>query len=98
MSSSAPGPDDSALARLLADAGAALSVVDVRALIDGVIAAPDGPDADAWMTLVAAQPSAALRECLRALEDRARAVRDDGLKDGPAPPERLAALRTELDL
>jgi Xaa-Pro aminopeptidase len=97
MSSSDHGRGDRELARLLADAGSPLSVDDAQALIDGVIAAPEGFDADVWMTLVAARPGAALREGLRALADRARAARDDGLTVGPAPPERLAALRAELD-
>ncbi len=91
-----PINSDDGLARLLDAAGSALSPADVEALIDGVVAAPEGFDADAWMRLVAPEPGAALCERLRALESEARAGRDDGLARGPAPPARLAALRAEL--
>ncbi len=88
--------DQDSLDRLLAEARSALSAVDLGALIDGVIAAPEGHDGDAWMTLVAAEPSAALCKRLRALKAEALAARDDGLGPGPAPPERLAAVRAAL--
>ncbi len=88
-------PDEAALARLLAESGAALSVSEVRALAAGVAAAPPAFDAEAWMRLVAPRPRAALKRALAALEAEARAA-DDGLRPGPVPAERLAALRAEL--
>ncbi len=96
MQKSHAGSDQDALGRLLAEAGSPLSAAEVEALIDGVVAAPEGFDADAWMVLVAPQPGAGLRARLQALKDEARAAYDDGLEPGPAPPERLAALRAEL--
>ena len=87
---------DPTLDALLADAGSALSADAVRALVQGVAAAPDDHRADAWMRLVAPQPGAALRGALAALARAAEAAADDGLADGPAPADRLAALRAEL--
>ncbi len=88
-------PDDARLARLLAECGATQSPAEVRALIAGVAAAPPPIEADAWMRLVAAEPTPALRAALAAIEAEARAA-DDGLRPGPVPGERLAALRAEL--
>ncbi len=90
-----PVPDDARLARLLAESGAALPPAEVRALVAGVAAAPPAFEADAWMRLVAPEPTPALRAALAALEAEARAA-DDGLAPGQAPGERLAALRAEL--
>ncbi len=87
---------DDELSRLLAKAGSALSAAEAGALIDGVAAAPDGFDPDAWMQLAAARPGAALTKRLRAMKAAARAAGDDGLDRGPAPAARLAALRAEL--
>ncbi|MFQ5959157.1 MAG: aminopeptidase P family protein [Alphaproteobacteria bacterium] len=91
-----PAPSDDELAAVLAAAGSALAPAEVRALIDGVVAAPAGFEADAWMRLVAPEADAALASALRALEAQAREARDTGLGPGPAPGERLAALRAEL--
>ncbi len=88
--------DDGGLAQLLAGAGSALSVGAVDALIAGVVAAPQGVDGAAWMTLVTPNPGEALRTALGAHLDAAYAAIDDGMTDGPAPAERLAELRAEL--
>ena len=88
--------DDGGLADLLARAGSALSVGEVDALIAGVVAAPQGVDGAAWMTLVTPNPGDALRTALGARLDAAYAAVDDGMTDGPAPAERLAELRAEL--
>ena len=82
-----------ALARLLSEAGSAYDAAGLEDLLAGVLAAPPGEDPEAWMELVAAAPSDALRERLRALraELAGRPVAVEG-----ALAERLAALRAEL--
>jgi Xaa-Pro aminopeptidase len=83
---------DARLATLLAREGSAYDVAGVRQLLAGVRAAPPGHDPDAWMTLVVAAPSPALKRELRAL------VAEAGLPAAAplAPAERLARLRAEL--
>jgi Xaa-Pro aminopeptidase len=83
---------DGTLARLLRDNAAGLSVEEVRGLIRGVLAAPEGWDPDAWHALVAPNPSPALRSALRALKAEMAADHTAGV----APAERLPALRAEL--
>jgi Xaa-Pro aminopeptidase len=86
------GDRDRELARLLAAAGVRRSVKDIHALIRGVIAAPAGPEPDAWLDLVAPPDAAGLRACLRRLkDDLARAPVEE-----PPIPERLRRLRAEL--
>jgi Xaa-Pro aminopeptidase len=69
----------------------------LRALIIGVLAAPEGPDPDAWMDLVVAGPGAALRERLASLKAALAAESGDGIDDDETPPaRRLADLRREL--
>ena len=78
-------PDDETLCGLLAEAGATLSVEQLQALIDGVVAAPDDYDGEAWMGLVAADPTEGLRAALATLKLAAAAASDDGLDASPAP-------------
>lgn len=85
---------DEMLAGLLARAGVTRSVAEIRALIEGVNAAPEGPDPDAWLVLVGPDLPEALRAQLRALRDLLRRPAAEA-----APPDhgaRLAALRAEL--
>ena len=89
-------PDDDTLNGLLSEAGSDLSSEALRGLVDGVVAAPDDHDGEAWMALVVAQPSASLRAALAALKQATAASRDDGLDASPAPATRLTALRAEL--
>ncbi|MCZ6721444.1 MAG: aminopeptidase family protein P [Proteobacteria bacterium] len=84
---------DEELARLLAEAGAALSLEETKTLVAGAAAAP--PGSDGWTHLVAPDLTGALDEQLRAL--RAASIPDDGLEDRAALPARLAALRAELE-
>jgi Xaa-Pro aminopeptidase len=89
------GPDsarDAELARLLAAAGARRSLGEIHELIRGVAAAPPGPDADAWLDLVAPAGARDLRARLARLKDE---VADARLEDPPIP-ERLRRLRAEL--
>ncbi len=94
---------DAALDALLARSGKEQGLhlrhaVAVRGLLRGVIAAPAGVDAEAWMALVAARPSAPLRAQLRAL--KAHLERKSGEGKGGVPAlaaaQRLAALRARL--
>lgn len=86
---------DDELRRLLGRAGCGMSIDEIRALIRGVLAAPDGTDADAWLDLVTPRPQPVLAAQLQALKREMRPVRP-----GPRPPgatvERVAALRAEL--
>ncbi len=91
-----PDLTDVALDRMLKEAGAALTVEGLRALVAGVAAAPDAEDAERWMGLVTAEPVPELAAALRALKDQIAAERDDGLEERAALPDRLAAFRAEL--
>ncbi|MBC6441354.1 MAG: aminopeptidase P family protein [Rhodospirillales bacterium] len=102
MTSPTPAPDcaylgDARLAELLAEARTGKSVADVRTIVGGVLAAPEGYDPDAWMVMVAARPDEALRGQLTALRQAMASEAADGLNAGPpAPAWRLKALRREL--
>lgn len=86
---------DETLTELLRRAGVARSASDIRALLAGVLAAPEGEDPDAWMALVGEGLPEDLVRQLRALKvDRA-----DALAAGRAAPDhgaRLAALRAVM--
>src|SRR4051794_16432371 len=87
---------DAALAGLLRKADARYDVAGVRDLIAGVLAAPEpAVDADAWVALVAADPSPGLTAQLCALKAEVAAQYDDGL-NAPWTAARLQALRAEL--
>jgi Xaa-Pro aminopeptidase len=87
---------DAALAGLLRKAGSRYDVAGVRDLIAGVLAAPEpAVDPDAWVILVAPEPSPALAAQLCALRAELAARYDDGLS-AKWTPARLAALRAEL--
>ncbi len=64
----------------------------VRALVQGVVAAPPSFDPEGWMALVPGGPSAELR----ALKAEVEKTFDDGLGVSPAPASRIEALRAEL--
>ncbi len=87
---------DEVLQQLLAKHGAASGPAEVRALLEGVIAAPEAEDAAGWVTLVAPEPSGALTAQLLALESLLR--RETEVRAAREPPlaERLALLRAEL--
>jgi Xaa-Pro aminopeptidase len=89
--------NDAELARFLSQEGARLALPGLRDLVAGVIAAPPAVDPEAWIALVAAKPTPALRAALLRLEIAMRERATDGLGVRPAPPERLAALRAELN-
>ena len=87
---------DAALAERLVAAGLAIGIGELRDLVAGVAAAPNGTPPDAWTALVVPDDSdTALLEQLAALKDEIAAAADFGF-EAPAPAERLAALRAEL--
>ena len=75
MTTARTGDRDSELARLLAAAGVRRSVEEIRELIRGVIAAPPGPEPDAWLDLVAPAEARELRACLLRLKDELPGLR-----------------------
>jgi len=86
---------EEALERLLRKAGSPYGVSDLAALLAGVEAAPLGEDADAWMELVSATPSDALKAQLRAF--RAAHSHASASAEPASPAARVAALRGELE-
>ena len=94
---------DEALERSLAKARGRLRLPgaradEVRALVAGILAAPPGPDAEAWVALVVDDPSPALKAQLLALQAEMAADQGDAVEDDPAPcAERLADLRRKLN-
>ncbi len=87
---------DTALAGLLRKANSPYDVTAVRAIVAGVLAAPEpAVDRDAWIGLIAAQASPALTAQLRALKAEIAGTWDDGL-GAKWDASRLAAFRAEL--
>ena len=84
---------DKALERMLHGAGSGLDAAGVRALVAGVLAAPDQFDPESWMTLVSAQPQDDLKGQLRALRAEMAAATAGA---GVPRTRRLADLRAEL--
>jgi Xaa-Pro aminopeptidase len=86
---------DTALDRLLKEAGSRCGAAEVRDLLPGVLAAPDGPDPQAWMGLVVSAPSDALKGQLAAL--RAEVAAALGTEESEVDHgARLSDLRAEL--
>jgi Xaa-Pro aminopeptidase len=85
---------DDALAGLLKKAGYGIDLEQIRQVLAGVVAAPEGEHPDDWIRLVAPAADEACRGQLRALR---RQVAGTLGKTAPAPgAPRLAALRKEL--
>jgi Xaa-Pro aminopeptidase len=87
---------DAALSGLLAKDTARLDLAGVKALIEGVLAAPEATDPQAWHTLVCEAPSDALRAQLDALKAAMAEKVEFGLGEGKWTPARVADLRAEL--
>ena len=92
MSTARTGDRNRELARLLAAAGVRRSIEDIIELIRGVIAAPPGPEPDAWLDLVAPADARELRACLLRVKDELAGV----TVEDPPVAERLRRLRGEL--
>ncbi|MEM7222172.1 MAG: aminopeptidase P family protein [Pseudomonadota bacterium] len=81
------------LSRLLGEAGSAYQVDTLKELVAGVLAAPLGPDSEAWMALVVAEPSERLKAELGAFMAALAATQTTARADYGA---RLAGLRDRL--
>jgi Xaa-Pro aminopeptidase len=86
-------PDD--VLRLLHRHGRDPGPSALDALMRGVAAAPEGLAGPEWIELIAPDGDAELIRALTAWRAELAGA-DDGLDAVPAPPERLASLRTEL--
>ncbi len=84
---------DRHLRDLLADAGSQITVSEVRTIIAGVAAAPEGTDPEAWLTLIDPVGHGDLRNQLRVLLNRFKAIQTGQEAE---VGERLDALRAEL--
>jgi len=86
---------DDLLNSLLREAGSAYDAAGIRSLLAGVLAAPPGPEAGAWLALVAPEVRPALATQLAAL--RAELAETSAASTRPqTSAERVAALRAEL--
>ena len=90
MTSASHAIDEESLAR---DVG--MAPERLREWVRGVIAAPQRQRLD-WTVLAAPEGDAGLRARLEAYRQKLTQESDPGFTDGPAPAERLAALREEL--
>ncbi len=95
MSASEPAyQGDEVLAGLLKKAGVRADLTEIRGVLAGVLAAPAGGSAAAWVDLVAPGADAQCRVQLEALKRRiAGETRSPALREST---ERIAALRKEL--
>lgn len=85
---------DAALDSLLQKAGATLDAAQIRGLIRGVLAAPAPAfEPEAWMTLAAARPDAALAAELKALKAELAAA---GAASKPWSRARIERVRAEM--
>ncbi len=86
------------LKNLLAKGGSSLSPTALGRLLAGVVAAPEGEDPDAWMSLVGGTLDASARDRLRAARRdlAARHPGSDIVATEVASATRLAAVRNEL--
>jgi Xaa-Pro aminopeptidase len=85
---------DGALERLLETAGARLTLAELRELVAGVVAAPEGPGPTAWTRLVAADADPALIAQLEAFKAEMAAALA-AAENGVPLPRRLPTLRAE---
>lgn len=86
---------DNVLSGLLRKAGLKIPVSDVRAIARGVAAAPPALDPSAWHCLVGeGLPERLAAELSALVAEQRSATANDGA--GPAPVDRLAALRKEM--
>ena len=84
---------DETLAQLLAQAGLPQTPADIRSLVAGVLAAPEGVEPDGWMVLVGERLPEDLAGQLRALKAE---LADSRVAEAPDYAARIAALRGVL--
>ncbi|MBB3064859.1 aminopeptidase P family protein [Limibacillus halophilus] len=84
---------DAELVELLRQNGIVLELDDLEALLDGVLAAPEGEDSLAWTALVSENPSP---ELVRVFQDLKARRRSAGSKKRPPIAERLAGVRAAM--
>ncbi|KAA0676443.1 M24 family metallopeptidase [Roseomonas genomospecies 6] len=84
---------DETLAQLLAQTGVPQTPADVRSLVAGVLAAPEGVEPDGWMVMVGERLSEDLKGQLRALKAE---LADGRVAETPDYAARIAALRGVL--
>ena len=85
---------DEALAGLLRKSGYPADMGQIRRLLAGVVAAPEGEHPEDWIGLVAPGADPACRRQLQALRQEVSVGRKGA--NLPAGPGRIAALRKEL--
>lgn len=77
-------------------AGLEMNSADLAEFLAGAAAAPKRLAGDDWVSLLAPEASEELVSALREAKDEIAANADPGFTAGPAPAERLAALRARL--
>ena len=87
---------DEALLARLHRAGATLDLDQSRALAEGVVAAPNSRERDAWIALFAANADEPTKNQLRHFKEQVEERHNPGFTVGPAPRDRLSKLRDEL--
>ena len=87
---------DEALLARLHRAGATLDLDQSRALAEGVVAAPNSRERDAWIALFAANADEPTKNQLRHFKEQVAERHNPGFTVGPAPRDRLSKLRDEL--
>ena len=87
---------DEALIARLHRAGVSLDLDQSRALAEGVVAAPESHERDAWIALFASNADEPTKSQLRHFKEQVAERHNPGFTVGPAPRERLSMLRDEL--
>ena len=93
---SEPYQGDEALAGLLKKHKCYVDLAGLKALIEGVVAAPEAELAEDWVNLVAPEPTPAIKGQLMAYRAQVAAASAKPKGAGGSIKDRLAALRKEL--
>jgi Xaa-Pro aminopeptidase len=81
----------------LQSAGLKIGAEELEGFLAGVIAAPNRLHGGDWIELLVVDASAEMRKSFEALREEVERDFDPGFTAGPAPKERLEALRHQLD-
>ncbi len=82
--------DDAALAALIDDAGLGMTPAELLDLLSGINAAPEPPDADAWLALVAPDAGPELADRLRSAKSAIAGIADQHGPSAARPGSSLA--------